>query len=45
MRFAEWRRQMKSLALKVTISVGAMALLAGLGLMIWAGFAMSAHGA
>jgi len=36
---------MKSLVLKVTIGVGAAALLAGLALMIWAGFAMSAHGA
>lgn len=35
---------MKALTLKVVLSVGAAALLAGLALMIWAGFAMSAHG-
>jgi hypothetical protein len=35
---------MKALTLKVVIGVGAAALLAGLALMIWAGFAMSAHG-
>ena len=36
---------MKSLALKVVIGVGAMALLAGLALMVWGGFILSAHGA
>ena len=35
---------MKSLALKVVLGMGAAALLAGLALMVWAGFAMSAHG-
>lgn len=35
---------MKALTLKVAIGLGAAALFAGLALMIWAGFAMSAHG-
>ena len=35
---------MKALTLKVVIGFGAAALLAGLALMFWAGFAMSAHG-
>jgi len=35
---------MKALTLKVVIGLGAAALLAGLTLVIWAGFAMSVHG-
>jgi hypothetical protein len=35
---------MNSLALKVVIGVGVLALLAALALMVWGGFAMSAHG-
>jgi len=35
---------MKSISLKVVIGLGAGALLAALALMVWAGFAMSAHG-
>jgi hypothetical protein len=35
---------MKAMTLKVVIGIGAAALMAGLALMIWAGFAMSVHG-
>jgi hypothetical protein len=35
---------MKALTLKVVIGLGAATLMAGLAFMIWAGFAMSAHG-
>lgn len=36
--------RMKALALKVLIGIGTAAVLASVGLMIWIGFAMSAHG-
>lgn len=35
---------MKALTLKVLIGIGTAVLVASVGLMIWAGFAMSAHG-
>lgn len=35
---------MKSISLKVVIGLGVSALLAALALIVWAGFAMSAHG-
>ncbi len=35
---------MKSLTLKVALALGTTVLIAGLALMIWAGFAMSSYG-
>jgi hypothetical protein len=37
-------RPMKSLTLKALLGIGTMVLVAALGLMIWAGFVLSAHG-
>jgi len=39
-----WRRLMKSIALKVLLGLGAAALLAGLALFVWAGFAFAEYG-
>lgn len=38
------RMLMRSLALKVLIGAGVAALIAGLGVMIWAGFVFSKYG-